>query len=55
MAKSFKILQDQLNARLSDEQRAEKEQRFQQMLNEINKQDESHQQDFEPDVIEWLQ
>ncbi|STZ64329.1 Uncharacterised protein [Moraxella lacunata] len=49
MAKSFKILQEQLHDKLSPEQRAENERQFQKMLAEINS-----QSDFEPDLVAWL-
>lgn len=49
MAKSFKILQEQLHDKLSPEQRAENERQFQKMLAEINS-----QSDFEPDLMDWL-
>lgn len=49
MAKSFKLLQDQLHAKLSPEQRAENERQFQKMLAQIN-----NESDFEPDLVAWL-
>lgn len=48
MAKSFKLLQNELHAKMTPEQLAKSDEIFKQMLDELD------DKAFEPDLVDWL-